>query len=315
MDKTIYHGRLTTNLTIEGLEISNSQSKCLTIKSTDICSNTSVSSEIYCLVFSEGTSQYFQKTYASYEGKNIRLHFETNSIDSVLIKKSKGSEKYFQLTKTLPPSYLDVNPSQFIQSQYQISSQSENCLNSTNEAFIAPPIIKLASKSLQDNKITFDITAPVNNLVGSPTLSVYFYNSDSSLSVVLPFENEISLPNTIGEYQNIVMSYEYSSGELIFSNRIVSKINYFIFVPTAFTPNNDGLNDILEIFGLPTGNGSIQIFNRWGEVVYESDEVKNGWNGRIRSAPAPQGTYRYKVNFEIPDGNFRTQVGTFVLIR
>ncbi|MFT7234276.1 MAG: gliding motility-associated-like protein, partial [Cyclobacteriaceae bacterium] len=100
------------------------------------------------------------------------------------------------------------------------------------------------------------------------------------------------------------------------SNEILTRINFIIFVPKAFTPyNNDGLNDRLLFFGVPGSKGLLQIYNRWGEKIYESPDIARGWDGRTKEGRVPQGTYRYKLSFNTPSGELISQVGTFVLIR
>jgi gliding motility-associated-like protein len=53
-----------------------------------------------------------------------------------------------------------------------------------------------------------------------------------------------------------------------------------IFVPNAFTPNGDGLNDLLTVFGTNLEEFKMQIYNRWGELVFQSDKLTYKWNGR-----------------------------------
>ncbi len=65
-------------------------------------------------------------------------------------------------------------------------------------------------------------------------------------------------------------------------------------VPNIFTPNQDGTNDALIIPCLSNyPNSKIVIFNRWGDVVYESDNYQNDWQGTFRNEPLPDGTYFY----------------------
>ncbi len=64
--------------------------------------------------------------------------------------------------------------------------------------------------------------------------------------------------------------------------------------PTVITPNGDNYNDALSIYCIESFEGSsIQIFNRWGETVYESMDYKNDWEGTYNSEPLPVGTYFY----------------------
>jgi len=68
-------------------------------------------------------------------------------------------------------------------------------------------------------------------------------------------------------------------------------------VPTAFTPNGDGTNDIVYVAGW--GIKSLQyfkIYNRWGELVFESNDIKVGWDGTYRGTPQNIETYVYQVS-------------------
>jgi gliding motility-associated-like protein len=93
--------------------------------------------------------------------------------------------------------------------------------------------------------------------------------------------------------------------------------NCDVFVPTAFTPNNDGLNDkfkpIVKCFAK---DYRFQIFNRWGYLVYTSTSYDNGWDGNIKNIPANNGTYIWMVQYRDPSTKqFYKKNGTVVLIR
>lgn len=72
-----------------------------------------------------------------------------------------------------------------------------------------------------------------------------------------------------------------------------------IFIPNAFSPNNDGLNDIFK----PSGNvtlKSMQIYNRWGELVYESSEGEFGWDGNYQKKLVHEGYYFFIIRYTKP---------------
>lgn len=86
-------------------------------------------------------------------------------------------------------------------------------------------------------------------------------------------------------------------------------------VPTAFTPNGDGINDIFK-----TADGIFQsfqllIYNRWGTLVFQSSNPSVGWGGTFNGKPASMGTYTYRITFQNADNVPATKTGTFVLIR
>ncbi|MBS1921035.1 MAG: gliding motility-associated C-terminal domain-containing protein [Bacteroidetes bacterium] len=86
-----------------------------------------------------------------------------------------------------------------------------------------------------------------------------------------------------------------------------------IFVPTAFTPNGDGKNDRWEIPYLdPSFGGTVNVFNRWGQLVYHVSSAVVSWDGTVQGVLQPAGVYAYVVTFK---NNSLVLKGTVTLIR
>ncbi len=92
-----------------------------------------------------------------------------------------------------------------------------------------------------------------------------------------------------------------------------------IFLPNAFSPDGDGLNDAFRAI---TSSGNIAsfhmyIYNRWGVLVFESHDISQGWDGNYDSDPAPSGAYVYKIEYAVGAAAVETTIltGTVVLIR
>lgn len=90
-----------------------------------------------------------------------------------------------------------------------------------------------------------------------------------------------------------------------------------VMLPTAFSPNGDGVNDVYHVI---LDNGvelvSFSIFNRWGELVFQTADPSEGWDGWFRSGIQPVGTYMYFISYRIPeDAILHSKRGTFTLIR
>lgn len=90
----------------------------------------------------------------------------------------------------------------------------------------------------------------------------------------------------------------------------------YVFVPSGFSPNNDGLNDkLFPVYGDLVVIESFKIFNRWGQVVFSSKT--EGWDGTFKGKPEATATYVYSVSYRIegrPDQTF-TKSGSTTLIR
>jgi gliding motility-associated-like protein len=89
-----------------------------------------------------------------------------------------------------------------------------------------------------------------------------------------------------------------------------------IYFPSAFSPNGDNLNDVLNVPWLNKNKlVRLSIFNRGGQLVFFTKNPNNGWNGSIKGLPQPSGMYVYFLEMVGLSGNKLSQKGTVLLIR
>jgi len=101
------------------------------------------------------------------------------------------------------------------------------------------------------------------------------------------------LSNT-GKYR--VTAYKKGNNTVYSTSNQVDVLEKFtLYIPNAFTPNGDGLN---ETFG-PVGNAvnkfSMLIFNRWGQMIFESEDMNHQWDGTYKGEKVQTDTYVYKI--------------------
>jgi gliding motility-associated-like protein len=89
-----------------------------------------------------------------------------------------------------------------------------------------------------------------------------------------------------------------------------------VFVPNAFSPNGDGHNDEFKVFSpLELNDFALRIFNRWGEMVFESFEPELGWGGFYKGKRVPSGVYVAMISYKSDDSLFiQTITQTMTLI-
>lgn len=92
--------------------------------------------------------------------------------------------------------------------------------------------------------------------------------------------------------------------------------NMTLDVPGAFTPNNDGNNDQIFVRGWAIKDLIyFKIYNRWGELMFETTNLEEGWDGKYRGTVQNQETYFYRVKAKSITGEVKAQKGSFTLIR
>lgn len=103
--------------------------------------------------------------------------------------------------------------------------------------------------------------------------------------------------------------------EKTFSNEICFNFDPLIYIPNAFSPNGDGMNDFFVPFTGALKTYHIRIFNRWGEKLFESDNREVNWDGTFRGSKVEQGVYIYVINYTGFDDKAYDTKGTVTLLR
>jgi gliding motility-associated-like protein len=134
----------------------------------------------------------------------------------------------------------------------------------------------------------------------------YLWNSNRSSESFYPVHSPgsytVKVENICGNKTDTINVYDYC--------------NFPIYLPSAFTPNNDGLNDV---FRIPPQNKNrflrLTIYNRWGQIIFRAANPNDGWNGNFGKLPQPTGVYVYILEMEGLSRDRIDQKGTLTLIR
>jgi len=105
------------------------------------------------------------------------------------------------------------------------------------------------------------------------------------------------------------------NGEMFTDEMTVFVVPY---IPNAFTPNGDGLNDTFLILGLPPENitlFNLQIYNRWGQLVFSTNSILQGWDGTMKGEICPVGDYTWVIWYEDNKKIRSTNKGIVTLLR
>jgi len=102
-------------------------------------------------------------------------------------------------------------------------------------------------------------------------------------------------------------------GDRVFEEKFPIKV---IPTPNAFSPNNDGLNDKFKLIAgnLPKGQFQMKIYNRWGQMIFETNDIEDGWDGTYKSELCQEGVYVWIVLSSDNENNVLNK-GTVTLIR
>ena len=96
---------------------------------------------------------------------------------------------------------------------------------------------------------------------------------------------------------------------------VVTVIYYPLFIPNGFSPNNDNQNDILYVRGGGVASIQMQIFDKWGSLVFEILDTEIGWDGTFNGKPVNTGVYVYRMDATLKNGEILMETGNITLFR
>lgn len=195
---------------------------------------------------------------------------------------------------------------------YQVLITDANgCQTSTSIEIEQPPLLEADIQSLINDPIcpqANDGTAFIDAKGGTPDYQFYWSNKPT-----VDDQNASDLSQ--GDYSVRIVDAGGCEASL---NISVNERFPKVFFPNAFSPNNDGENDTFRPVADCQVEYYMQIFNKWGTVVFSTEDLSEGWDGTYNGADAPMGRYSYLVFYaaNLNDVSFEeTYRGSFNLIR
>lgn len=167
-----------------------------------------------------------------------------------------------------------------------------------NEIFVNDPVINLTNLSSFSNSYMIDLG---DGLIVNEFINQHIYTSNFTtefITVTLTANNDNNCPDTITKNIEIIYVSE-------------------IYVPNAFTPNNDGLNDTWgpEIIG-NLKYYELLVFNRWGEQIFKSNNKDYKWNGWYKENPVQNDVYVYRLVVQFDENEKKLhKIGKVTVLR
>lgn len=205
--------------------------------------------------------------------------------------------------------------------QYDVFVQDENnCIYPSSVALVNPPEVIV---QFQDDEITIDLgeSISLNPIIIAGNLPTISWSDSPTLSCI-DCDNPLASPTDNTIYQITVFDENGCSS----TDDILIRVNKNrdLYIPNAFSPNGDGINDFFTIYGKEDNIvkvHSFQIFSRWGEPVFQAIEDfqinigNQGWNGKHRGELMDVGVFVYFVEVEFLDGSIELFEGDVILTR
>lgn len=164
---------------------------------------------------------------------------------------------------------------------------------SPTQTSIESPVLNLNNKSTGYDQIAWYYQ---NNLIDTNDQFIYTATDTGLYCFKLIAINELGCPDSVEHCAEII-----PGGLLI--------------VPNAFSPNGDGANDVFQVIHKNISLKSFKIFNRWGQELFYTTDIKKGWDGNYKGKPCELGVYFYLIEYSDPYGKNGVKKGDVTLVR
>jgi gliding motility-associated-like protein len=145
--------------------------------------------------------------------------------------------------------------------------------------------------------------------------SSYFWNfGDGSNDSVSILENPSHDYLNDGTYTVTLITINPQGCADTVVHTIVVLPDFYFYFPNAFTPNSNGLNDTYKGFGVGIKKYHMQIFDRWGERIFETTDINVGWDGTYKGAKAPSAVYVVVFDLEGYHWEVKRYIGSITLV-
>lgn len=285
-------------------------------------------------------------------GSSISVTPASTTVYTVTITDNCGNEVTQNITYTItsPPLVLSMSPAVEIcpGDSVEISVSSVggygqhyyNWLHSgetTSSVWVNPNETTTYSVSVSDECQTFTVLGSTQVVVVRPTADFTATSSTFFNDMPVTFHNQ-SLNATQYEWYFgdggsdtfIHPSHTYDDPGLYYvtliaiddkgcTDTIVKPINieeeWWIYVPNAFTPDGDRLNNTFEVSTIGIKELDIKIYNRWGELIFEAYDRDFEWDGTYNGSYVQDGTFTWKIHFITNSGREKNLVGHIILLK
>jgi gliding motility-associated-like protein len=170
------------------------------------------------------------------------------------------------------------------------------------------PVLKV---NTTDTAIVFGIPVQLFAM-GSESIHYYWTPATGLSDNLIP--NPIANPTKTTDY--IVMVTDIHKCRSYDTVLVRVRTDVPILIPSAFSPNGDGVNDVFGIVNLTFHRVmEFRVFNRWGQEVFSTQDSYKGWDGTFKGQKATPGVYQYLIRISSPDGQARLFKGDVTLVQ
>lgn len=239
------------------------------------------------------------------------------------VQRSSGNNAFQPLrTFTSNPATDRSLPTDEIKPVCYRAVYTDSC-GKTTETFSNPACPVILSGSLQNRETALLNWTNYSGFAASE-VNLLLLNPDQTVQTSIPVTGSNSYTETSPDPEQQVLLYRIQAiginpvtnlPDTAYSNLLELVQQFEVYIPTAFSPNNDGLNDIFTAKGRFIKTFDLKIYDRWGQVIFSSTDIEKGWDGKINGKEASSGAYAYTLTATDDKNRIFSRNGVLTLVR
>jgi gliding motility-associated-like protein len=173
-----------------------------------------------------------------------------------------------------------------------------------------------------------DFISPLSSSIENPEIQTinktynlpnYTYTWTVSNGISVNSVNLNFIPTKVGQYEIKLFAKSIHGCTSSISKFVDVRNEFQVYIPNAFTPDDDGLNDVFipvfSPYGIEEGGYQFQIFDRWGHPLFYTTDIHKGWNGKFKGEPIKEGSYVWILKFYDSNKVVYNKIGHVILLR
>ena len=211
------------------------------------------------------------------------------------------------------PTHLYPNVGSFTISLIAIDSATCNIIDSTRQTISVNPRPQAAFTDQPIPPVANTPTVFYNSSIAATHYKWLFGDGDSALKLTM--DTVVHQYQRTGTFQACLIAFNQFECTDTVCQPVETIINPLLDVPNAFTPGRFGQNSIIRVQGFGIASMDFRIYNRWGQIVFQTNNPNQGWDGNYNGKPQPMDVYAYTLEAIYFDGTRTTRKGDITLIR
>lgn len=172
---------------------------------------------------------------------------------------------------------------------------------------------------VDNNRLTYKFNKINPSPISSDNIVSYSWNFGDDYAGDLENNSALEFPThqyvVPGNYSITLTVTDINNCSSTITKEDVVMMENDLFIPSGFTPNGDGNNDLFRPLGGGIVSGNMLIFNQWGELIFESNDLSLGWNGKRDGQLIEPANYTYWIQINLLNGDAVTKKGIVTLVR